>query len=661
MARDWMHVLIPPPDTLDIDDASSVVDPDQISPEIATGPGMRPGSDELASTSVPPDNENLTSTPMTVPGSDELASTSVAQVSEATNSTHYSRVGPDELSSAGSGLPGPVDVGIDADARLAGWTPHLAVLNDQLREVFAQVLERLSNEQTYPARGDDEQLARLLEGALLVPELERLETLSLRAQRELVSQEIAQPVTRQDAHALQAEVAEIDAVLATREAEQLTKLDGLAEHLKASNPQIQDVTTRRIGDMVEIWAEVSTTEWVSTSGDGIIDVSSSAEIKVATYDLGTEQLTTRNAQSERRRDEASFHSFMLGVGAGDFSDNNSWTAAMGRGVGGLLPISDARDIAAGIVHVREGREGAWGDLLLSVVALLPLLGDLAKAEARAVNATDDVLSALSKEAGVLSDAGQTLLQAIAKTADDAFADAVGAGLSPASAIVAEAVETLSGPQKLLSRFAGRLVNESGALEGIFRRMAPGVLNNVDRRAAAAELRHLVEQLNDPDVLRVQAIRSTNKTRTPDLLVEYSDGTSKVIEVTAATFAPAYRKEKVILHGELVRETAERAEGFQQAIEAGITRKLDTPKRASQLRYPVEGVARPGELIVDTLVFNSRARELAEEAVANLESRLAGADYLGRIQINYLTRSVDDELIHHSVSFVRRDGRYVLSK
>jgi hypothetical protein len=554
-----------------------------------------------------------------------------------------------------------VDVGIDPEVRPAGWTPDLAVPNDELRDVFAQILERLSVQQTYPTRGDDEQLARLLEGALLVPEIERRETLALRARRDLLHQDAAQPATRQDSQALQGEIAEIDTVLATREAEQLSKLDGLAEYLMVSDPQIQEVITRRIGDRVEIWAEVevSTTEWIPTK-DVPIEVPIRTEIKVATYDLATERLTTRTPQGEGHRDEASFHAFMLGLGPGGFSDNNSWTATAGRVVGGLHPIGDARDIAAAIVHVREGREGAWSELLLSVVGLIPLLGDLAKAGGRSVNATDEVLTALTKETDLLLDAEQTLMKAVAKSADDALADVVGKELSPASVMMAEAVEALSGPQKLLSSFAGRLVNENGALEDIFRRIAPGVLNNVDRRAAAAELRHLLEQLSDPEV-QVQAIRSTNKARSPDMLVKYNDGTSKVIEVTAATFAPAHRKGKVILHSELASKTAERADEFQQAIEAGITRKLDTPKHDSQLRYQLDGVARPGELVVDTLVFNSRARELAEEAVAKLESRLADADYLGRIQINYLTRSVDDKLIHESVAFVRKNGRYVLSK
>jgi hypothetical protein len=76
-------------------------------------------------------------------------------------------------------------------------------------------------------------------------------------------------------------------------------------------------------------------------------------------------------------------SFVDGAVRGDFSDDPSASATVGRIVGGLNPLADLRDIAAGVVHVAQGKEGAWQDLALAGVGAVPGLGDAAKAIGRA--------------------------------------------------------------------------------------------------------------------------------------------------------------------------------------------------------------------------------------------------------------------------------------
>jgi hypothetical protein len=96
-------------------------------------------------------------------------------------------------------------------------------------------------------------------------------------------------------------------------------------------------------------------------------------------------------------------SFLEGAVAGDFSDNDSWSATAGKIVGGLNPLADVRDIAAGVKHVAEGKDGAWVDLGTATLGAIPLVGDAGKALIRggrkvAKEAVEEGAEALAKEA-----------------------------------------------------------------------------------------------------------------------------------------------------------------------------------------------------------------------------------------------------------------------
>jgi hypothetical protein len=96
-------------------------------------------------------------------------------------------------------------------------------------------------------------------------------------------------------------------------------------------------------------------------------------------------------------------SFLEGAIAGDFSENDSWSATAGKIVGGLNPLADARDIAAGVKHVAEGKDGAWIDLGTATLGAIPLVGDAGKALIRggrkvAKEAVEEGAEALTKEA-----------------------------------------------------------------------------------------------------------------------------------------------------------------------------------------------------------------------------------------------------------------------
>jgi hypothetical protein len=96
-------------------------------------------------------------------------------------------------------------------------------------------------------------------------------------------------------------------------------------------------------------------------------------------------------------------SFLEGAVAGDFSDNDSWSATAGKVVGGLNPLADVRDIAAGVKHVAEGKDGAWVDLGTATLGAIPLIGDAGKAVIRggrkvAKEVVEEGAEALAKEA-----------------------------------------------------------------------------------------------------------------------------------------------------------------------------------------------------------------------------------------------------------------------
>ena len=75
-----------------------------------------------------------------------------------------------------------------------------------------------------------------------------------------------------------------------------------------------------------------------------------------------------------------------GVVLGDFSEEESWWKITGQVLVGLVPyagqVADIRDIAANIKGVSEGKEGAWLNLGLAGIGIIPLFGDLAKGGVR---------------------------------------------------------------------------------------------------------------------------------------------------------------------------------------------------------------------------------------------------------------------------------------
>lgn len=98
-----------------------------------------------------------------------------------------------------------------------------------------------------------------------------------------------------------------------------------------------------------------------------------------------------------------FRSVLDGAIAGDFSENDSTVKQVSQVGVGLIPvvgqIADARDTAAAIRDVREGRQGAWGNLGFVLAGWLPLAGDLFKALRR--NGVRDTLEGISHAAGAM--------------------------------------------------------------------------------------------------------------------------------------------------------------------------------------------------------------------------------------------------------------------
>lgn len=92
--------------------------------------------------------------------------------------------------------------------------------------------------------------------------------------------------------------------------------------------------------------------------------------------------TTTPATRPAANNEEGVGVFFEGAVAGDFSENQSWSRVGGQVVVGVIPIvgqiADARDTAAALRDVWEGREGGWANLGAAAVGWIPLFGDAAK-------------------------------------------------------------------------------------------------------------------------------------------------------------------------------------------------------------------------------------------------------------------------------------------
>ena len=68
-------------------------------------------------------------------------------------------------------------------------------------------------------------------------------------------------------------------------------------------------------------------------------------------------------------------SFFAGAVAGDFAENDSYSAIAGQTVVGFIPIAgqvaDVRDLSAAIRGVGQGRDGAWINVSIAVIGFVP--------------------------------------------------------------------------------------------------------------------------------------------------------------------------------------------------------------------------------------------------------------------------------------------------
>jgi hypothetical protein len=153
-------------------------------------------------------------------------------------------------------------------------------------------------------------------------------------------------------------------------------------------------------------ATFSDAEFAEIRRRGTITMAPTAEQIRVLKELKAEDDATIRVASEpanAKRNEEGVGAFFEGAVAGDFSENDSWSATAGKIVGGLNPLADARDIVAGVKHVAEGKDGAWIDLGTATLGAIPLVGDAGKALIRggrkvAKEAVEEGAEALTKEA-----------------------------------------------------------------------------------------------------------------------------------------------------------------------------------------------------------------------------------------------------------------------
>ena len=99
----------------------------------------------------------------------------------------------------------------------------------------------------------------------------------------------------------------------------------------------------------------------------------------------------RNEGPRLTRSDSWESDFITGLVQGDLSDKKSAAKLVGQIAGGALPIvgqfADARDTAAAIDNVRQGKKGSWSDLGLSLLGWIPLVGDSLKTLGRSAKGT----------------------------------------------------------------------------------------------------------------------------------------------------------------------------------------------------------------------------------------------------------------------------------
>lgn len=139
---------------------------------------------------------------------------------------------------------------------------------------------------------------------------------------------------------------------------------------------------------------------------------------------GAQQDTHQNTTKATESNEG-VGSFFEGAVAGDFSDNQSWSATAGQVAIGFIPIvgqvADARDTIASFKKVWNGEEGGWLSLGASLVGWVPGIGDAAKAAIRGGSKAADAGLEVGQQA---LRHGDEAVSGAAKKTDNA-ADAIG--------------------------------------------------------------------------------------------------------------------------------------------------------------------------------------------------------------------------------------------
>jgi hypothetical protein len=143
-----------------------------------------------------------------------------------------------------------------------------------------------------------------------------------------------------------------------------------------------------------------------------------------------------------------FRSVFDGAIGGDFSENESTVKKVTQVGVGLLPvvgqIADARDTAAAIRDIREGRDGSWSNLGFVLAGWLPLAGDFVKSLRK--NGVRDTLEGIGHAAGAV----RMGWREIAGSVDERAGDLKGLFYSPKTTVGVSGMER--GVQGITNRY-----------------------------------------------------------------------------------------------------------------------------------------------------------------------------------------------------------------
>jgi hypothetical protein len=221
-------------------------------------------------------------------------------------------------------------------------------------------------------------------------------------------------------------------------------------------------------------------------------------------------------------------------------------------------------------------------------------------------------------------------------------------------------------QELVQQYGSRLDPGGNGLAELFNRSAH-LANPQLRRAAANELHIITRYLERgaPDgrqVSKITVIPSAKGQTTPDLFIEYTDGTSERLEATTITSSPAGRVAQQPTTfpgnkrgaGELVRKTGERIATLTDVKEA-IRRKAVGSKL--QLNAPMTGVA-PGGTVEIGIPFGLPDPRVIDQALKDLAGNIH-ANVRG-INFTYTDRDEAGHATRKSRFYARQSNTFVLT-